>query len=158
MVVVRHQCYVITRYITSAHQSRQEWEEIREDVSSRSELLCRAVHPATTAAAWASCGLPLQPGFHKVILTAVFNVGHQGAAALHVVLYKWVVSTFHKPILGLTKSWAEGQLSSCNVPFHKQSYSLFHLLPCNPHSHLPLTVKLSEVFHTVSPAAHKGEQ
>lgn len=77
--------------------------------------------------------------FALAILTCVFNVEHQGAAALHVVLYNWVASTFHKFILGLAKSWAEGQLCSCNVLFHKQSYYLFHLLTCDPHSHLPLT-------------------
>lgn len=66
MVVVRHQCYIIPRYITSAHQSRQEREVIRDGVSSRSELFCRTVQPGTTAIVWASCGLSLQPSLHKL--------------------------------------------------------------------------------------------
>lgn len=81
--------------------------------------------------------------FSQAILTGVFNVGHQGAAALHVVLYNWVASTFHRPILGLTKSWA-GRLSSRNVLFHKQSYS--PIFSHVTHTHICLSQPVSEAF------------
>lgn len=155
MVVVRHQCYAIPRYITSANQSRREWEVIRDGVSSRSEMLCRTVQPGTTATAWALCGPSLQPGFQK-LFSLVYSMWDTREQLLCMLSYiTECLQLFTSLFLGLTKSWAEGQLPSCKVPFPKQSYSLFHLLPCNPHSHLPLFLQL---FHTASPGAPEGEQ
>ena len=55
----------------------------------------------------------------------------------------------------LTRAEQKYSSPSCHVPFHEQTYSLFHLLLYNPHSHLPFTGCL-KLFHIVSPGAHGG--
>lgn len=157
MVVVRHQCYVISRYITSAHQSRQEWEVIRDDVSSRSELLCRTVHPATTATAWALCGLPFQPGFHKLfsLVNSMWDIREQLLCILSYITE--LLQLFTSLFWDLPR--AEQKDSSLLVMSPSTSRAtLSSIFSQATHTHICLSQPVSEVFHTVSPAARRGEQ
>lgn len=157
MVVVRHQCYVISRHITSANQSRQEWEVIRDAVSSRSEIFCRTVQPGTTAVVWALCGLSLQPGFHKLfsLVYSMWDIREQLLCTLSYITE--LLQLFTSLFWDLPR--AEQKDSSLLVMSLPQAELLS--LPSSPMQPTLTFASHSlflKLFHTVSPGAHKEEQ
>lgn len=145
MVVVRHQCYVISKYITSAHQSRPEWEVIREDVSSRSEQFCRTVQPGTTAIVWASCGLSLQPGFHKLfsLVYSMWDIREQLLCMLSYITE--LLQLFSSLFWDIPR--AEQKDSSLLIMSPSTSRAtLSSILSHVTHTHICLSQPLSEAF------------
>lgn len=141
-------CNIKTHYLCSSKQARvrgdqrccqqQKWD-VLQDCAARYHSCCMSF-------VWTFLAARLS----QAILTGVFHVGHQGAAALHVVLYNWVASTFHKPILGLTKSWAEGQLPSRNVPSTSRA-TLSSIFSRATHTHFCFSQPVSEALpHSIS--------
>lgn len=86
--------------------------------------------------------------FSQAILTCVncvFNVRHQGAAALHVVPYNWVASIFLKPILGHTR--AEQKDSSLLITSSSiNRATLSSIFSHVTHTHICLSQPVSEAF------------
>lgn len=83
-------------------------------------------------------------------------MGHQGAVTLHVVLYSWAVLAFHKPILGLTRSWAEVQLPFLPCPLPRAEWLSLPSYPIQPTSTFAIHRLSLKLFNIVSPGAHGG--
>lgn len=144
MVVVRHQCYIIPRCITSAHQSRPEWEVLREDASSRSEQFCRTVQSATTAIVWASCGLSLQPGFHKLfsLVYSMWDIREQLLCMLSYITE--LLQLFTGLFWDLPRAEQDGSLLVMSSSTSRATLS--SIFSHVTHTHICLSQPVSEAF------------